>query len=631
MNRIITGLIILLLALSAQISSAQSDTTFFDLKWHKTNREHAKFFRPKPISTPDGFYEVHDHYMTGGLQMDGYTSSLENDTLEGYTTYYDSSGRKTSEGYYKRNYKTGLWKFYFAGSERLHMIRDFGDTVTKYWPSKYYDSATGMKRAQGTYYNGSYKTGNWTYYYRNDTTVKAREYFTDSLSWTVEYYDSLTHLITNKNSFEKGMRNGRWIQYDTTGRHILGYKTYKNNFLDGELEIYDPVKWKILTRGQYNHGDKTGTWEIFYAGTDLLKSKETYSPDGTYIGEGYDSSGNVISRGIKKRARREAQWTYYYKGTNIMSYELTITDTFLNGPARYYYLNGNKISEGRFEHNNREGTWQYFAQNGNLKGVEEYKKGLRNGKCVYYDTATGKLITKGSYKNNLRDGGWRRYDQQGGWLTAKENYIDGKYDGERTTYDETGKVLMHGYYKAGFRHGDWTTYYPGSKQTETRRHYKNDLKDGEQIDYFDNGQLRRREFYQDGKMSTGKCYSTNGTEEDYYPHHIPPSFPGDINTYTNTYLQYPPAALSVKREGAVRIGFTVDENGALSNIHLIKGIGGLCDEAALNFMSDMPKWNPAIIEKKPHKEESMLTIRYWASFGSVQATLSEDIEFEAEQ
>jgi TonB family protein len=46
-------------------------------------------------------------------------------------------------------------------------------------------------------------------------------------------------------------------------------------------------------------------------------------------------------------------------------------------------------------------------------------------------------------------------------------------------------------------------------------------------------------------------------------------------------------------EGKVFIEFTVNTDGTVSDIHALKGIGGGCDEEAINVMQGSPKWIPA--------------------------------------
>lgn len=74
-----------------------------------------------------------------------------------------------------------------------------------------------------------------------------------------------------------------------------------------------------------------------------------------------------------------------------------------------------------------------------------------------------------------------------------------------------------------------------------------------------------------------------------------PQFPGGdaerIN-YLRDNLKYPSLAKETGIQGAVYVTFVVEKDGSISNISIIRGIGGGCDEEALRVVSAMPKWNP---------------------------------------
>lgn len=68
----------------------------------------------------------------------------------------------------------------------------------------------------------------------------------------------------------------------------------------------------------------------------------------------------------------------------------------------------------------------------------------------------------------------------------------------------------------------------------------------------------------------------------------------DWQAYLSRNLHYPKLAKEAKIEGRVIIKFVVDEDGAIAYPHVIKGIGGGCDEEALRVVSEMPYWQPGM-------------------------------------
>ncbi len=74
-----------------------------------------------------------------------------------------------------------------------------------------------------------------------------------------------------------------------------------------------------------------------------------------------------------------------------------------------------------------------------------------------------------------------------------------------------------------------------------------------------------------------------------------PEFPGGEAARVNFMAEhtvYPKIAKEVGIDGIVYIGFVIEKDGSLSNIHIAKGIGGGCDQEALRVTKLMPKWSP---------------------------------------
>lgn len=73
------------------------------------------------------------------------------------------------------------------------------------------------------------------------------------------------------------------------------------------------------------------------------------------------------------------------------------------------------------------------------------------------------------------------------------------------------------------------------------------------------------------------------------------SFPGGPNAwgkFLNKNFKYPRKAARMGIEGKVNLSFIVDKNGVISDIQVIRGIGGGCDEEAIRVLSQSPKWSP---------------------------------------
>lgn len=74
-----------------------------------------------------------------------------------------------------------------------------------------------------------------------------------------------------------------------------------------------------------------------------------------------------------------------------------------------------------------------------------------------------------------------------------------------------------------------------------------------------------------------------------------PSFPGGwegFYKFVRENLRYPNIALRMGVEGKVFLQFVVDETGHISQIEVIRGIGGGCDEEAVRVLQACPPWKP---------------------------------------
>lgn len=65
-----------------------------------------------------------------------------------------------------------------------------------------------------------------------------------------------------------------------------------------------------------------------------------------------------------------------------------------------------------------------------------------------------------------------------------------------------------------------------------------------------------------------------------------------LNKFLGQNLNYPQMAKELGIQGKVWTTFIIDEFGNVTNVEVIRGIGGGCDDEALRVISLMPRWNP---------------------------------------
>ena len=74
-----------------------------------------------------------------------------------------------------------------------------------------------------------------------------------------------------------------------------------------------------------------------------------------------------------------------------------------------------------------------------------------------------------------------------------------------------------------------------------------------------------------------------------------PTFPGGevkLMEHIAKNIKYPQIARESGIQGRVFIGFVVEPDGSISNVKLLRGIGGGCDEEAMRVIKGLPKWKP---------------------------------------
>ena len=90
-----------------------------------------------------------------------------------------------------------------------------------------------------------------------------------------------------------------------------------------------------------------------------------------------------------------------------------------------------------------------------------------------------------------------------------------------------------------------------------------------------------------------------------------PMFPGGeqaMMDYVSKNVVYPSEAQEKGISGRVFVGFIVEKDGSVSNVKVLRGIGGGCDEEAVRVIKAMPKWKPGKMKGKPVRVSYMMPI-----------------------
>ncbi|MEI7596410.1 MAG: energy transducer TonB [Bacteroidota bacterium] len=80
--------------------------------------------------------------------------------------------------------------------------------------------------------------------------------------------------------------------------------------------------------------------------------------------------------------------------------------------------------------------------------------------------------------------------------------------------------------------------------------------------------------------------------------------------YLDKNLKYPIEAKKNKISGKVFVSFVIKEDGSVSRIKVLRGIGFGCDEEAIRLVQSMPKWTPGQLNGKPVRVSFNLPINF---------------------
>lgn len=92
-----------------------------------------------------------------------------------------------------------------------------------------------------------------------------------------------------------------------------------------------------------------------------------------------------------------------------------------------------------------------------------------------------------------------------------------------------------------------------------------------------------------------------------------PQFPGGQDgwsAYVSKNLRYPEEARNKNIYGRVTVRFVVEKDGSISNIKVLRGIGGGCDEEAIRLLQASPRWKPGKDNGKPVRVSYIMPIAF---------------------
>ncbi|OYT11793.1 MAG: hypothetical protein B6I19_10835 [Bacteroidetes bacterium 4572_114] len=92
-----------------------------------------------------------------------------------------------------------------------------------------------------------------------------------------------------------------------------------------------------------------------------------------------------------------------------------------------------------------------------------------------------------------------------------------------------------------------------------------------------------------------------------------PSFPGGETAkkkYLTENIKCPKYTNKQQIQGRIIAAFIVEKDGSLSNITILQGVGGDCDEEVLGIIKKMPRWNPGFCFGEPVRVQYNMAVLF---------------------
>ena len=92
-----------------------------------------------------------------------------------------------------------------------------------------------------------------------------------------------------------------------------------------------------------------------------------------------------------------------------------------------------------------------------------------------------------------------------------------------------------------------------------------------------------------------------------------PEYPGGeaaLYAYLAENIKYPQMAKESGIQGRVFVTFVVERDGRVTDVRVLRGIGGGCDEEAIRVVENMPKWTPGKQRGKSVRVQYNLPVKF---------------------
>lgn len=171
-------------------------------------------------------------------------------------------------------------------------------------------------------------------------------------------------------------------------------------------------------------------------------------------------------------------------------------------------------------------------------------------------------------------------------------------DGCFIYYNDEGVKTSVNYFKDGKRTGQWSYWNQKGVLTESM-YYHNNVLDGTYLTFGTDGKVTSEAVYENGIRRTFKSnpypdtQKKNATETTFSE--TMPEFIGGVDSlmsFLSNNIKYPKSAQKKNIEGKVILQFTINVQGEIKDVTVVKSVETSLDDEAVRVVKSMPSWNP---------------------------------------
>ncbi|MEQ8686139.1 MAG: TonB family protein [Imperialibacter sp.] len=298
---------------------------------------------------------------------------------------------------------------------------------------------------------------------------------------------------------------------------------------------------------------------------------------------------------------------YYPSGEVFMTGNYS-NEGLKHGEFNWLFANGTPFMTGQFSNDSINGIWKMYFSNGKLRQKIGFNK---NDFTIWelFNDAGLPVITNGT--GELKD---IEVGVNPTIYIRKATQQDGKRTGKWTFLYQTSYGVKE--YQEEYK-GDF--FYVGfEKNTAEKEKYYYSLLSS-QLYYPPNLRIMESmepdrayvESVNFERVQRGDTMIING--EVFTIVEQQPEFPGGMSAFYNSIartLRYPSEARRMGIEGKVFVQFVINQDGSITEIEVIRGIGAGCDQEAIRAIQVSGRWLPGLQRGAPVKVRMVLPITF---------------------